>query len=214
MTYLTSPLVTEKGKHRLHAYLNRLLVLTAGLGLAINSVIRGRANLSDDEYMGIMTNAFDLKIRFPMTVPIRLAWENKEPDRIELILDAIPPRGPDPGLNPDMVQIFGLAGPPIFINFYESHRPWVEDNIGTLSQWPSIFAFARVIRHSMAHGGALHMTDKKQQPVSWHHLRYSVSDHGKRVYGPGCDLYLSDLLLLMFEMSDELNKAGCPLDPI
>jgi len=41
MTYLTSPLVTEKGKHRLHAYLNRLLVLTAGLGLAINSVIRG-----------------------------------------------------------------------------------------------------------------------------------------------------------------------------
>ena len=60
------------------------------------------------------------------------------------------------------------------------------------------------------HGGKLNMSDLKARDVEWYQLKYGVKDDGRSIYldiGPG------DFIILMFEMSDELDKAGCPIDP-
>ena len=54
------------------------------------------------------------------------------------------------------------------------------------------------------------MIDKKQKAVEWYHLKYSVNDHGRDV---SLDLCFGDFLILMFEMSDTLDKHGCPIEP-
>ena len=210
---LLTPLVTELGKHRLHDHLRQLRVLTSALSLAVHHAEGTPVNWKPDTSLGISLNAVDIKIHFPLVGPIEAAIKNLDVSRIEMAVEKIPPRGADAGSHPDMVQIFGLAGPLIFIDFFERHRPWVEENIGKINDWPPTYAFCRVIRHSLAHGGCLHMIDRKARLVSWRGITYTRDDHGKRAYGAGCDLWLGDLVLLMFDASEELDAAKCPLTP-
>jgi hypothetical protein len=102
---------------------------------------------------------------------------------------------------------------PVFVNFYEKHRPWMQSNLGIDTKaWPQIFDFGRMVRNWISHNhGCVHFDNPNYPGVTWCHLTYTRADAGKLVIGG--DLQLGELIVLMFEMGDELTRLGCPADP-
>lgn len=113
------------------------------------------------------------------------------------------------GLN----NVLWLPITPIFVDFYERNRPWAEQTYegnGGQKSWPPNFYFMRLIRNAVSHGGKLYMTHDPRRDAEWHHLKFGYSDNGTQVIGPGGVLSPADLLFLMIDASDELDKIGCP----
>jgi hypothetical protein len=97
--------------------------------------------------------------------------------------------------------------------FYEQHRPWIQTQYGRTSKdidkWPAILRFAWALRNAAAHhGGVLNITDPRVPPVTWHHLKYDHTNVGLRVFGDV--MSIADMLIFLVEMSDELDRLGCP----
>lgn len=102
---------------------------------------------------------------------------------------------------------------PLYVDFFEKHRHWLKATYGgDAYAWPMLFNFGRVIRNFISHhAGHVHFDNANAAPVTWHHLSYSPADEGKQVIGT--DLALGDMIVLLFELSDELDRLGCPLNP-
>jgi hypothetical protein len=100
---------------------------------------------------------------------------------------------------------------PFFVEFYEDQIPWYLANIQRdKSKFVEPWGFARAVRNAMSHGsGILHINDPAAPTVKWHHLHYGPADNGKKIIGT--DLGVGDILILMMEMSDNLDQLGCPL---
>jgi hypothetical protein len=75
-----------------------------------------------------------------------------------------------------------------------------------------ILDFCRVVRNSCSHGGSVLITGKRSRPVHWHQLTYSEADNGRVLIGG--DFAMADVVILVFEASDELDKLGCPISPL
>jgi len=97
--------------------------------------------------------------------------------------------------------------------FYEQHLWWVHKTYGRgpkdRDNWPSIIRFAWLLRNAAVHHhGAINLTDPKVPPISWHHLKYDHTHAGMKVFGDV--MSMADMLIFMVEMSDELDRLGCP----
>lgn len=98
--------------------------------------------------------------------------------------------------------------------FYEQHVPWIRNKFGTSqkdrdTRWPPIFRFAWALRNAAAHHhGKLNITEESVPPVIWHHLKFDHTDKGVRVLGDVMNI--TDVLIFLIEMSDELDVQGCP----
>lgn len=101
----------------------------------------------------------------------------------------------------------------IYVDFYEKHRTWIQTQYSRDAEnWPPLFNFARMMRNFISHhAGHVGFTSPKSPSVAWHHLSYSPADTGKLVLGT--DVNIGDLLMLFFEIGDELDYLGCPLNP-
>jgi hypothetical protein len=116
----------------------------------------------------------------------------------------------------DFSSILGALLQPFFVSFFETHKDWIKQACGgNAYTWPTIFNFARVIRNAILHNeGRIKFDNIGAGPVNWHHLSYSPDQNGHlAVSNEGGDLASADILILMFEMSDELDRLGCPLNP-
>jgi hypothetical protein len=58
------------------------------------------------------------------------------------------------------------------------------------------------------HQGVVNFENPKAPPVSWHHLTYGQADRGKLAVGG--DLGFAEMVILIFELSDELDRLDCP----
>jgi hypothetical protein len=100
---------------------------------------------------------------------------------------------------------------PYYVDFWEKYRVWIEKNQPEKpDQWAPPLNFGRMVRNFSHHHGKVHLRGD-QPAVQWEHLSYSSQDEGKQAIGG--DLFLGDLLLLIFEIGDTLESLGCPLDP-
>jgi hypothetical protein len=101
---------------------------------------------------------------------------------------------------------------PIFVDLFEQHRLWLRTRYGgDANAWPSLFNFARLIRNFISHHrGHIHFDNKNAPPVSWHHVVYSPKDEGKLAVGHGADFLPADIIILLVEFSQELDRVGCP----
>jgi len=111
--------------------------------------------------------------------------------------------------NSGFQRVFLSVITPLYVEFYEGVRPWLEQNVGDSSKWPCVLDFGRVVRNACSHGGNLSLSKASSRPVSWRSLQYDPTQHGKPIIGT--DLGFADLLILMIEMSDELDSLGCPV---
>jgi len=146
-------------------------------------------------------------VHLPLAGPIRYAITGDTPDEIHLEFSPKPTQQ-----IATRREILGARGvmlnliTPIFVDFYEHSILWVRHKFGDNSlDWPAIWNFGRVIRNSISHSGTIHITKSTSPPVTWHHLSYSPTDHGKEIIG--VDFQYADVLVLMFEMSDELGQC-------
>lgn len=98
--------------------------------------------------------------------------------------------------------------------FYEQHLPWIQDTYGRgandRDNWPPLFRFAWLLRNAAVHHhGAINLTDPMVPPVSWHHLKYDhTNGAGTKVFGDA--MSMADMLIFLVELSDELDRLGCP----
>jgi hypothetical protein len=109
-------------------------------------------------------------------------------------------------------SIFWLSITPIFVDFYERHRPWVEQNHSGKA-CPPTFYFARMVRNAVSHGGKPHFTRDPNRSANWHHFKFAYSDRETPIIGAGGILSPADLFFLMLDTSDELDVLACPLKP-
>jgi hypothetical protein len=87
----------------------------------------------------------------------------------------------------------------------------MKQNYPSQKSWPPTIYFARLIRNAVSHGGRLHMTHDPGRDAEWHHLKFGKSDDGKQAIGPGGFLSPADMLFLMIDTGDELDRIGCPV---
>lgn len=97
--------------------------------------------------------------------------------------------------------------------FYEQHLTWVQNTYGRgpkdRDNWPPLIRFAWLLRNAAVHHhGKINLTDPKVPPISWHHLKYDHTNAGTKVFGDV--MSLADMLIFLVEMSDELDRLGCP----
>ncbi len=209
MTHLSGEISVRKGAHRLHGPLNNLLILTASMATALHWIQNGTVNFKTGAYVTAESNQFDVEVRLPIHGPLEVALAGVVPDEIRLKF--VPKKTESDG---DRISGFRnvimYAVVPIFVDFYENSKPWLKANVSTdRQQWPAIWNFGRVIRNATAHGGNLNITNPDAPPVSWHRLSYGPGDDGREVVGG--DLSFADMIILMIEMSDELDRLGCPV---
>lgn len=210
MTYLAGEIVITRGKHRLIDPLNHLLVLTQSVGFTASYYSNGQVSLDHGDYVAVECKQFPLDVHLPLCGPVQAAIKGQKPDQIQIKFEPTPVKPRDYTTRSDgFREIFPYAFSPIFILFYENAKPFLESEFGTnQAGWPSIWDFARVIRNACAHGGHLSMTGRQPRPVSWHHLTYDQSRNGRRIVGG--DLTVADMLVLLFELSDDLDQRGYP----
>jgi len=92
------------------------------------------------------------------------------------------------------------------VMFHERHKEWIRSNI---SAEPEVFRFLRAIRNAAAHDGKISITRANDRPVIWRGLSYSHADNGCAIMGT--DVSVGDLLMLLFDCSDDLDQRGAPV---
>ena len=105
------------------------------------------------------------------------------------------------------VKLFNTVGATVFASFYEVHKEWIRTTYtGDARKWPAILNFGRIVRNSISHSGKLHFEGKTPVAGTWHHFNYGPANQGHKVIGG--DLHYPELLILMIEMSHELDRLG------
>lgn len=211
MTYLSGDIIVERGKHRLLDPLNQLSILTASMCIASSYFVDGHVSIKEGDFLAAESKQFPLDIRLILNGPIQLALEGRIPSIIEIgFHKTARTKNTYSKYTPGFKDVILNVVSPIFVNFYENSKPFLETTFGSNpAQWPELWNFARVVRNACSHGGKLSITNAKSRQVAWHHLMYEKSMNGQQIVGG--DLAFGDLLVLMFELSDDLDQQGCPV---
>ena len=98
---------------------------------------------------------------------------------------------------------------PVFGAFMERQREWYDPNVtAQFAAWPEVLKFARTVRNAAAHYGRLTIKNPKSLPMTWRGLTYQATDNGRQVIGG--DLTAADLIILMNDVSVEMDRIGAP----
>lgn len=122
-----------------------------------------------------------------------------------------PPGAPTASIN--FTSVLQHLIDPFYVSFFETHYDWIRKNCGgDAYAWPPVLNFARVVRNAVIHHqGRVQFDNPNAGPVRWYQLTYSPAENGRQAVGG--DLGLADMLILMFEIADELDRLGCPFNP-
>lgn len=210
MTHLTGSWTID-GSHRLFDPLVDLLLITSCLVRAWKARSIRKIDYEPGAVAVIDSLQFDRAVHLPLVGALECLMSNIQPIGLELkFVSKDPPLREFTETNIQPILTNMIA--PIFITFFEDYRAWYRANVeGDMSKWPSPWSFGRVIRNAMSHRGVLNIYNSNGPTVAWHHLSYSPQDTGKRVLGT--ELNFTDILMLMIEMSDDLDQRGCPISP-
>jgi hypothetical protein len=207
----------RKDRDRLHPRLNNLAITNAAVIIATFHVLKGSGAIEPGHGASFNCKQVPVSIGLPVDKALETALADKIPDAIEVNIGPNEPElllfGPwSAGIQASprskgLRNIFPNVITPVFVEFYESYKRWLIGTFGQSAQWPPVWRFARVIRNSISHGARVKIERPNDPPVTWYGLTYSFADNGAITVG--CDLAPGDLLLLLLELSDELDAAGC-----
>jgi hypothetical protein len=163
----------------------------------------------------LLCNLFPLEIWLPIFGPTYAAINDKPISGIGITFQPVsitvgPGMAEVPRYGKVQVEIAAL----VFLRFYEENLSLIVEAFGgrDRTQWPQLFQFAWAVRNAITHNaGRISFQRANASPVCWYSLSYSPSDNGRLILGPA--LGFGDLLVLMFEMADELDQRGCSTPP-
>ena len=210
MTSLSGTYVLRKGQTRLFEPMHKMIVVIDAISIAMMLVIARSIALGPTSTGAAKSLQFPL-VHFPALAPIEALAREQPLDEITISFLPPEPFTPPPGwaemATPKSAkwQRYALSAiTPIFVDFYERHTL-----SGDPYSWPSVLNFARVIRNAISHhDGHINFENMNASEIRWHALAYSPRDNGKLVIGP--DIGLADVIILMFEMSRELDQLARP----
>jgi hypothetical protein len=210
MTHLSGKITTKRGAHRLHDHLYNFLVSLSSLCIAFQILKHGRnyPDFAPGTNATIDSFQFDMRVKVPNFEPLLVALDDRHPDAIEIEFlrgRESPLRVGDPV--PFQRILLNLMAP-IFVQFFEDYKHWIDATFGNTDNWPEIFNFARLVRNAFSHGNRLTIWNESAKPARWHNLTYDHSHHNRPI---GLDLTIGDILILMFEMNDELDIRRAPI---
>ncbi len=216
MTLKRGDVTFSKGQDRLFGHIDQYVLLSVALAFAAFAFARPRHPGNGDIEISVDSEAFPLCLDIPADGVMAAAFREEGAEARTLhILDRR--RSGDMSQETAFTRGFNnvlwLPISPIFVDFYERYRPWVESAYGKQSNWPDVFYFARLVRNAISHGGALHFTHDPKRTALWHHLSYDFGHHGTQIIGPRGAFSPADLVFLMMDASDELDRIGCPMAP-
>jgi hypothetical protein len=211
---------TEKGKHRLHERLYFFNISVASIAIAATYLESGKADFKPGQNIELAGDHLNLSVRFPLHGPVQGALKGLTPDKVQYTITAKSQQrldqyaaeiqsGQKPHVAPIITPVFMNLISPVFVDYFEAYKEWLYRKLNNPDNWPSAWRFGWMVRNAMSHNGMVHFL-KKGPPVSWHGLTYSYDDNDK-VKIVGNVLSTGDIVILMFDMDDELNTLGCPL---
>jgi hypothetical protein len=210
----------RKGESRLFEPMHNIVLIADSVGIAVMYALLGRvepiAEIPQND-TAVQCAQFPFFVRFPVLTTLKRVAQGNPLTEMKV---SFPPTGPSP-LPPGKAQstvkghgAFALTLiTPIYVDFFERHRLWIKATFGgDAYAWPPIFNFARVLRNFVSHhAGHVHFDNTNAAPVTWHNLTYSPADEGKKVLV--ADIDVGDLIVLLFEIGDEIDRHNCPLNP-
>jgi len=198
----------NRGQSRLFSTMWLLVHLSDALAVTALA-LRNKLNEPHDPNasMGFHARVCDLAIFLPVINPMRHTVENKRIDTINITIQEISPV-PDGHNITAFGEIHDRMFQLVFVLFYERHLPIFQQTFGTETRdWPQMFQFAWAIRNGFVHhAGLLHFRSADYPAVTWRSLTYFPADKGKLILGP--EFTSGDLLMLIFDLSDELDARG------
>lgn len=209
-----SGMVKLTSQHRLFDLMRNLVFIVDALFVAVSATKQG------DDWNGVASGFLPFKsIQFGITVSMPVgvlmpAVLNSEPVRaigvaFFLTKDIGPPLRKTTYRAALPPRILENMITPLYVDFFERYRPWIKTTYGS-GTWPPLLDFARAVRNWISHHqGCVHFKNPQAGAVKWHHLSYSPADKGRLVVGR--DLQFGDMIILLFELADELERLGCPL---
>jgi hypothetical protein len=217
MTLRRGPITFHRGTDRLFEHVDQFIIQKAllSLGALWASKTLGRG-FDPEDVATIDSFAFLLSLDIPLAGVIEGAFEERLASTRSLVIRPGTTANTMPNSTPSTQgfnSVVWLPIVPIFVDFYERHRPWIEQTYSGLKSWPPTFYFARLVRNAVSHGGKLHFTHDPRRSADWHHLKFVYSDDGKPIIGVGGILSPADMFFLMLDTSDELDALACPLTP-
>lgn len=211
MTHLAGVIKARRDRDRLYLPLATVLLVNSCVAVAAEAIALGRfAPFEPAHTLDAESVLFPVNVRLPLFGHIHSAVTGQPLDEIEIAVEPRPQqshvfRHQTRGFKAILLQVVT----PVFVNFFEAWRPWIDSALGNDPQsWPTVLSFARVIRNSISHRGTIHFRNPSSPRVQWHHISYGPSDQGRLIVGG--DFSLADFLILMIETSEELDRLGCP----
>lgn len=184
--------------------------LIASMGIGFQYYYEGRIVANPGDYAAVESSKFPADLHVPISGPIQAAVHQKPIGEIHLTI--VPGTAPLslPTVENGYSSLSRLAISAIFIYFFENHLPWIKNNFNGPSgeHWPSVLDFARVVRNACSHGGKLAFAKPTSRAVSWRGITYKPTDADKLVIVG--DLSMADIIFLMMDVSDVLDRGGCP----
>lgn len=192
-----------RGQSRLYDILSTYIVLNECFFRAFSE---DTSDWQPGEWMFYQCQAIGAyQVRLPLVGPVRGVKSGRTWDYISLTIAEFHGR-PDPRLAEVNVNAFAFKLlTPFFTEFYENHVPLIREKFsGNPAEWPGVWNFARVIRNAIAHGGSLAIDSPNAPVARWQSLVYGHEQNGRAIFGT--DIAVGDLLILMFELSKQLDE--------
>lgn len=200
-----------KQRHRMFPQIYTLNIAIACVAAAMCRVALPDEPHGELKSASLRCRQFDREVHFPIVNVMETIIADATTFGIDIAITANTkpigvPSVKTRSLNPILAHIIA----PLFTDFFENHRPWLDTQLSENPyEWPEVWNFSRVVRNAASHGGRINWRNQKSPAVTWRHLSYSAADRNKTVI---CgDLDVADLILLMLDMNDELDKLGCPI---
>lgn len=212
MTNFEGKYLIENGEHRLLKPINSLCIITAAIGCSAEAAVGITKPFAPGEHAPLECNLMPFEVHLPLAGPVHAAVANVLPDLIELNIKALNKNHREyehktGGFKEPMLFAFSAA----LVQLYEENLQFLNDEYGERQywKWPNFWNFVRAVRNSCSHGYKLRIDSKTAPAVTWHGVSYHSSQNGHLVIGG--DFLLGDILILMVEVSEELDKLGCPV---
>lgn len=208
MAHPNGHVVLERGQHRMFMPMLKLCTIVDALVTAAGYHL-GRA--PEKKFNGMLARQFPIQVGLPGFDPMYGFSQGLQPAKVHMRFD------PAPQSTNYTQYISGFEFDPLalitpyYVDFVEEYKPWLKGRFGgDRNTWPMLFNFAVVIRNFISHtAGNVHFDNRNAPPVTWHNLTYSPANEGQRVLST--DILIRDLIVLLFEMSEELDNLGCPI---
>jgi hypothetical protein len=200
---------------------DRLFDIVENICISVDLLVLGMAMDAKDlvpldspgRYASLPARQFSLEARIPICGPFHGALYMKTVDAIEIGFER---SSPPPVREQDLASLAGLTRveESIFVGayavFFERHGAHMKARWGEPENWPPFFRFCRAMRNAaLRPDGRVDLEHPEAEPVSWHGLTWGPTDSLTRT-ALGKDLSSCDLLVLLIELSDELDRLGFP----